>query len=298
MPLISVIIPVYNRTDSLRRALRSVAAQTLTDLECLVVDDASTESVEPIVREFDERFRYLRRDTNGGCTAARLTGCAHVTGQLILSLDSDNELFPWALARGAQYLQDYPEADAAVGLFVFPDGFHVRVAEGVRLAGPEEFAARSSPLAGADSVGIYRGSLAQEWLHLRPDYFNLDLVFTLFVRLRHRVVLVDEPWGRYDPTGGDRLTVRRDARELDDMRKFVNEFRPLVGTSPCRPIDMVLMNMWQRLVRARRHRDAAIVADWLRDRGLSPWMAFRRKAAWTIRNRIVAVAPSKVYVIR
>ena len=186
----------------------------------------------------------------------------------------------------------------AVGLFVFPDGFRIRVAGGVRLAGPEEFAARSSPFAGADSVGIYRGSLAQEWLRLRPDYFNLDLVFILYLRLRHQVVYVDEPWGRYDSTGGDRLTVRQDDRELEDIRKFVEEFRPIVGTAECGPVDMVLMNMWQRLIRTRRYNDAAVVADWLLDRGLSPWNAFRLKAAWAVRNRLASAAPSRTYVMR
>jgi glycosyltransferase involved in cell wall biosynthesis len=49
----------------LRRALSSIAAQTLADLECSVVDDASPEPIKPVVDEFDERFHYVRRATNG-----------------------------------------------------------------------------------------------------------------------------------------------------------------------------------------------------------------------------------------
>jgi glycosyltransferase involved in cell wall biosynthesis len=59
MPLFSIITPVFNRQDELRRALCSIAGQTLTDFECIVVDDASSMPIKPVVDEFDESFNYV-----------------------------------------------------------------------------------------------------------------------------------------------------------------------------------------------------------------------------------------------
>ena len=69
---VSVILPTYNRTGSLTRSCESVLSQSFRDLELLVVDDASTEDVESVVRGLgDDRVRYIRREKNGGAAAAR-----------------------------------------------------------------------------------------------------------------------------------------------------------------------------------------------------------------------------------
>jgi glycosyltransferase involved in cell wall biosynthesis len=296
-PLTSVIVPVYNRTTLLRRALLSLARQTLDDFECLVVDDASTDPIQQVVDDFDDRFRYIRRESNGGCTAARFTALEHVRGEFLTGLDSDNVLFPWTLERGGHYLRTYREVDAAIGLFVFPDGLRLRVAEEAKILSPAEFARRDTPASvGVDAVPIYRSSLREEWLRLRRDYFNLDLVFAICLHRSHSVVMVDEPWGRYDPSGADRLTATPDRRELEDVAKFIDDFRPLVGTSPCGPVDIYLIQTWQRLVRARRYRDAAAVADWLRERGVSRSEAVRRKLSWVLQRTLTESLPRPMHV--
>ena len=66
-PIITVVIPVYNRSAELLRALRSVREQTFEDFECVVVDDASTIAIAPIVQSLDDdRFIYLRKTRTGG----------------------------------------------------------------------------------------------------------------------------------------------------------------------------------------------------------------------------------------
>ena len=114
-PRLSVVVPVFNRPSELRRALASVREQTLADLECIVVDDASTDTIRPVVDEFDERFRYVRRESNGGCAAARLDGFRYCRGTYATTLDSDNEMFPWALERAAKLLEQEPSAGVLPG---------------------------------------------------------------------------------------------------------------------------------------------------------------------------------------
>src|SRR3954451_1625736 len=139
-PRVSVVVPVFNRQCELRRALDSLLQQTMDDFECIVVDDASTLPIRPIVDEYDDRFVYVRNDQNAGCTGARFLGLERTQGHVYLGLDSDNELFPWTLERTLTALREHPEVDGVAGLFVFPDGFRIRVRDGTRVVTPVQYA--------------------------------------------------------------------------------------------------------------------------------------------------------------
>lgn len=97
-PYVSVIIPTYNRVALLPRSINSVLAQTFKNFELIIVDDASTDATESIVREFDDpRIRYFRHENNSGGSAARNTGIAAARGELIAFQDSDDEWLPGKL---------------------------------------------------------------------------------------------------------------------------------------------------------------------------------------------------------
>jgi len=100
MPRVSVIIPTYDRADVLGRAVDSVLAQTRTDLEVLVVDDASTDRTPDVVADYDDpRVRYLRHAENRGGSAARNTGIGAANGDYLAFLDSDDAWRPRKLER-------------------------------------------------------------------------------------------------------------------------------------------------------------------------------------------------------
>ncbi|MEE9299876.1 MAG: glycosyltransferase [Alphaproteobacteria bacterium] len=105
-PLVSVVIPVYNRADLVKRAIASVCAQTFRDFELLVVDDASTEALRETVEGIgDPRIRYLRRGANGGAGAARNTGIHESRGAYLAFLDSGDEWLPEKLDAQIDHLK-------------------------------------------------------------------------------------------------------------------------------------------------------------------------------------------------
>ncbi len=95
--LVSVVIPTYNRAELVERAVRSALSQTYSDLEVIVVDDASTDDTGDrlkTLQDNDQRVRYIRHDLNRGAQAARNTGIRVSNGEYIAFLDSDDEWLP------------------------------------------------------------------------------------------------------------------------------------------------------------------------------------------------------------
>ena len=81
IPIVSVVIPTYNRKLMLKRALDSVLDQTLKDIEVIVVDNASTDGTQALVHSIqDPRVRYIKHEKNRGGPAARNTGIKNAQG--------------------------------------------------------------------------------------------------------------------------------------------------------------------------------------------------------------------------
>lgn len=91
-PVVSVIIPAFNRNHTLPRALASVTQQTYRDLEIIIIDDGSAQPTEQVLSSFeDSRIRLMVHQTNRGANAARNTGIAAARGKYVAFLDSDDE---------------------------------------------------------------------------------------------------------------------------------------------------------------------------------------------------------------
>jgi len=112
---VSVILPTFNRVRSLSAAMMSVLTQSYADLELIVVDDASTEDVEGLVRGIgDARVKYIRRHVNGGAASARNTGLSHAKGKFIGFQDSDDIWLPGKLIRQVALFATLPGHVGAV----------------------------------------------------------------------------------------------------------------------------------------------------------------------------------------
>ncbi|MGD2174237.1 MAG: glycosyltransferase family 2 protein [Candidatus Brocadiaceae bacterium] len=110
-PRVSVVIPAYNAEDYLQEALESVFAQTFTDYEVIVVDDASTDGTPEMLRGYEEsgRIRVLTHQRNRGLSASRNSGIRAARGEFVTFLDADDVWRPERLAYHMAVMERNPE---------------------------------------------------------------------------------------------------------------------------------------------------------------------------------------------
>lgn len=93
-PIVSVIIPTFNRAKFITHAISSVLKQSYQNIEVIVVDDASTDRTSAVVQNIDDlRVKYLYLEQNSGPSTARNSGVNFAQGQFVAFLDSDDEWY-------------------------------------------------------------------------------------------------------------------------------------------------------------------------------------------------------------
>jgi len=244
---VSVVIPCYNQARFLVAAIRSAKAQPVRSLECLVVDDGSTDDTAAVALS---EGATLLVQPNAGVSAARNAGLAAATGELVVFLDADDELTPGSVARSAVELESDHDAAAVVGRCLAMDS------EGRTL--PVQYAS-------IDPARLY-----QEWLPknfvwtpgaaifrrdaLRaiggfPQRLGPAADYAVYLRLARaeRVRFIDVPLARYRQHGGSMSTdpgvmlratlavLRRERNEADpalrpDIARGVRQWREFYGT--------------------------------------------------------------------
>ena len=114
-PLVSVIIPTYNRANLIGISLNSVISQSYKNIEIIVVDDGSTDNTEKAVKAIeDSKIRYIRHLKNLGGNAARNTAIDAAVGEYIAFLDSDDAWVANKLELQIISLQKYPHPEKVV----------------------------------------------------------------------------------------------------------------------------------------------------------------------------------------
>ncbi|TDO77464.1 glycosyltransferase involved in cell wall biosynthesis [Flavobacterium chryseum] len=120
-PLISIIIPTYNRAHLIDKTLDSIIAQTFTDWECIIVDDGSMDNTEEVINKYskrDSRFKYFKRPTDRikGPNSCRNIGFEMSKGTWINWFDSDDIYIETALERFVKVI--HPDLDVIVAKLV------------------------------------------------------------------------------------------------------------------------------------------------------------------------------------
>lgn len=105
-PLVSIVIPTYNRARELERALRSVFAQTYSNWEAIVVDNNSNDNTDGVLQSFnDSRVRLFKIHNNGVIAASRNKGIREASGEYLAFLDSDDWWTPKKLEVSIQHVE-------------------------------------------------------------------------------------------------------------------------------------------------------------------------------------------------
>lgn len=119
--MISVVIPLYNKEQSIASTLQTVLKQTYQDFEIVIVNDGSTDhSVEEVAKVHDNRIRLIHQN-NAGVSAARNRGIEEAKGEYIAFLDADDEWKPEYLETQHELTQKYPECNVFVCNYEFRD---------------------------------------------------------------------------------------------------------------------------------------------------------------------------------
>lgn len=119
---VSVIIPVYEVSAYVERCLQSVLNQTYTDIECVIVDDATPDDsivkCERMISAYQGpiRFNILHHERNRGLSAARNTGTAASKGEYVYYLDSDDEITPDCIEKLMGCVAAHPDVEMVQGM--------------------------------------------------------------------------------------------------------------------------------------------------------------------------------------
>lgn len=110
-PRVSIVLPTYNRADTLSRALESVMAQSFEDYELLVVDDGSTDATADVLSTFKDKRIHTISQENMGVGRARNRALGEARGDLIAFLDSDDAWTPHHLSLATAFFDAHPVED-------------------------------------------------------------------------------------------------------------------------------------------------------------------------------------------
>jgi len=116
-PLVSIVIPVYNRADLIGDTVKSCLAQTYDPFEVIVVDDRSSDDIDAALAPFadERRVRVVRHERNQGVSAARNSGVQAARGDYVAFLDSDDAWQPTKLEKQMAFILEQGEADFICG---------------------------------------------------------------------------------------------------------------------------------------------------------------------------------------
>lgn len=229
-PLVSVVMPTFNRARLLARALRSALNQTHGNLEIIVVDDASHDSTPDIVKAIqDDRIRYIRHDSNRGGSAARNTGIRAARGDYIAFLDDDDE---WEsikteeqlkVLRGLGYDAVLCTSDEHVARLSKFDGKKTVELEDLR---------RGRFTAGGTGVLLAKTNVMKETMFDESLPRNQD--WDIFIRIgeKHKIGYLNKPFVRYNEGAHERISnkiINMPASALESELRMVHKHRAFFG---------------------------------------------------------------------
>jgi succinoglycan biosynthesis protein ExoO len=172
-PTVTVLLAAYNAEAFLQRAVSSALAQSIDELELVIVDDASTDDTAKLVERLaatDRRIRLVRQRSNGGPAAARNAGLDVATGEWIAVLDADDAYMPHRLERMVRAARTI-DADVVLGNFRYfnPETGNtgspaLKEGSDIRSITLAEFLSKARPYTGEADWGLLKPLMKRSFL--------------------------------------------------------------------------------------------------------------------------------------
>jgi len=193
LPMVSVVMPVFNQEKYVADATKSILRQTFTDFELIIVDDGSTDRTVEIVRGFDDsRLRLIRKE-HTGFISTLVSGYKEAKGFWIARMDSDDLCSPDRFERQIRFLENHPEC-AFVGTaygHITPNGYCIKPQGQFewRYISPAEITLGGRVF--GDPTVIFRRDLAERVGFYDPEFNNENPLWYRLLRESKGAVLGD-----------------------------------------------------------------------------------------------------------
>lgn len=226
VPLVSVVVPVFNAQESIRRCLDSILRQNYLEIELLVIDDGSTDASASICQEYEGRDKrvHVLSQRNSGPASARNNGIAHASGVYLLFIDADDVLKPGAISDLVA-IADSVQADMVSFNFEVTDGDRI-IDRKIAVSGTYpvfqqsdgreclELIYRERGIANFSWAFMYRMSFLKSsdvWFPEGIHIFEDALFLNQILRLAQKVAYCQKPLYTYQiSTASESLTQRKD----------------------------------------------------------------------------------------
>ena len=114
-PLVSIITPSFNQAQYLEQTIQSLLSQDYHHIELIVIDGGSTDGSRAIIEKYTSQLSYWQSKKDGGQTDAINQGFARANGEVLAWLNSDDLLYPGAVSKAVEALDDFPDAVMVYG---------------------------------------------------------------------------------------------------------------------------------------------------------------------------------------
>lgn len=254
MPLVSVLIPTYNRATTLGKTLDSIFSQSLQDFEIILVDDASTDSTPDLLASYrDSRLHVYRNPTNLGQAGNAERCLSLATAPFVHYLYSDDYFLPDCLAQKVAAISAHPDIALvfAATQIIAPDGRLVsirrpfrtdRLFDGARLA---RHSFRFKNVYGEPSNVLFRRDLSTRFGGFAPELsYTVDWEFWLRLSCQARVAYLATPLSAFRISRSSVTGALDWANFRSDDHAFIRRVRASARL-PLTPLDLFLHRLTQ-----------------------------------------------------